>query len=54
MIWWFIALLPPLAIALAWPGSRFEPAAGLGHRRLLIDAGVIARSVAFIAGEVTA
>jgi pimeloyl-ACP methyl ester carboxylesterase len=33
----------------AWAGSRFEPVAGLGHRRLLADADVIARSVSFIA-----
>jgi pimeloyl-ACP methyl ester carboxylesterase len=33
----------------AWPGSRLEPVTGLGHRRLLTDADVIARSVAFIA-----
>jgi len=32
----------------AWPGSRLEPAQGLGHRRLLLDAGVIARSVTFL------
>jgi len=37
------------ALHAAWPGSHLEPAAGLGHRRLLADAGVIARSVAFIA-----
>lgn len=37
------------ALHTAWPGSRLEAAAGLGHRRLLVDAGVIARSVAFIA-----
>lgn len=34
----------------AWPGSRLDHAAGLGHRRLLNDASVIARSVAFVAG----
>ena len=33
----------------AWPGSRLEPLAGLGHRRLLADADVISRSVAFVA-----
>ena len=37
------------ALHAAWPGSRFEPVTGLGHRRLLVDAGVIARSVAFVA-----
>lgn len=38
------------ALHAAWPGSRFEPVAGLGHRRLLTDASVIARSVDFIVG----
>lgn len=37
------------ALHAAWPGSQLETAAGLGHRRLLADADVIARSVAFIA-----
>lgn len=37
------------ALHAAWAGSRFEQVAGLGHRRLLADADVIARSVAFIA-----
>jgi pimeloyl-ACP methyl ester carboxylesterase len=37
------------ALHAAWAGSRFEPVTGLGHRRLLADADVIARSVAFIA-----
>lgn len=37
------------ALHAAWPGSHFERVAGLGHRRLLADAGVIARSVEFIA-----
>jgi pimeloyl-ACP methyl ester carboxylesterase len=36
------------ALHAAWAGSRLEPASGLGHRRLLTDATVIARSVAFI------
>ncbi|MEO6281701.1 alpha/beta fold hydrolase [Roseateles sp.] len=36
------------ALHAAWPGSRFEPISGLGHRRMLADADVIARSVAFI------
>jgi pimeloyl-ACP methyl ester carboxylesterase len=36
------------ALHAAWPGSLLEPVAGLGHRRLLADAGVITRSVAFI------
>ena len=38
------------ALHAAWPGSRFEPVTGLGHRRLLADADVIARGVAFMAG----
>lgn len=32
----------------AWPGSRLEQVTGLGHRRLLVDEGVITRSAAFI------
>lgn len=36
------------ALHAAWPGSRLERVSGLGHRRVLSDAGVIARSVAFI------
>jgi pimeloyl-ACP methyl ester carboxylesterase len=39
------------ALHKAWPGSHLEPAAGLGHRRLVTDGDVITRSVAFIAGE---
>lgn len=42
------------ALHAAWPGSRFAPVTGLGHRRLLADTDVIARSVAFIADEVAA
>lgn len=38
------------ALHAAWPASRFERVAGLGHRRLLTDADVVARSIAFIAG----
>lgn len=38
------------ALHAAWPGSRLEPVPGLGHRRLLADADVIARSVGFVAG----
>ncbi|MDR7330942.1 alpha/beta fold hydrolase [Roseateles asaccharophilus] len=37
------------ALHAAWPGSQLERVTGLGHRRLLIDADVIARSTAFIA-----
>lgn len=34
-----------------WPDSRLVELSGLGHRRLLSDAQVIAQSVAFIAGR---
>ena len=34
-----------------WPESRLVELSGLGHRRLLSDAQVIAQSVAFIAGR---
>lgn len=37
------------ALHTAWAGSRFERVAGLGHRRILLDNGVIARSIAFVA-----
>lgn len=33
----------------AWPRSQFERVSGLGHRRIMTDASVIARSVAFVA-----
>ncbi|HEY0956143.1 MAG TPA: alpha/beta fold hydrolase [Roseateles sp.] len=36
------------ALHAAWPGSQLLRLSGLGHRRLLVDADVIARSVAFI------
>lgn len=42
------------ALHAAWAGSRFEPVSGLGHRRLLADAAVIERSVAFIADVLAA
>lgn len=42
------------ALHAAWPGSQLERLSGLGHRRLLTDAAVIARSVAFIAEGRTA
>lgn len=41
------------ALHAAWAGSRLDRVTGLGHRRLLTDADVIRRSVAFIAGEAT-
>ena len=37
------------ALHSAWQGSQLETVVGLGHRRLLADADVIARSVAFVA-----
>jgi len=39
------------AIARAWPGARLEPLAGMGHRRMLRDAGVIETVTAFIADQ---
>lgn len=36
------------ALHAAWPGSQLAHVSGLGHRRLLMDADVIARSVAFV------
>jgi len=36
------------AIAEAWPAARLIPLAGLGHTRLLADAGVVRASVAFL------
>jgi pimeloyl-ACP methyl ester carboxylesterase len=35
-------------IARAWPGAQFLKTRGLGHGRILRDAGVIAKVVAFI------
>jgi pimeloyl-ACP methyl ester carboxylesterase len=37
------------AIARAWPGGELVVTRGLGHRRLLVDRGVIERTVAFVA-----
>jgi pimeloyl-ACP methyl ester carboxylesterase len=37
------------AVAAAWPGSEFLEVDGLGHMRILRDANVIARVVAFVA-----
>jgi pimeloyl-ACP methyl ester carboxylesterase len=39
------------AIADAWPGARRLATAGLGHRRILRDAGVIEEAVAFVTGH---
>jgi pimeloyl-ACP methyl ester carboxylesterase len=37
------------AVAEAWPGSTFVPLEGLGHSRILRDAGVVRRATDFIA-----
>jgi pimeloyl-ACP methyl ester carboxylesterase len=37
------------AIAAAWPGAELVSTAGLGHRRIVHDADVVARAVAFLA-----
>jgi pimeloyl-ACP methyl ester carboxylesterase len=37
------------AIAAAWPGAELVSTAGLGHRRIVHDPGVVARAVAFLA-----
>lgn len=37
------------ALAEAWPGARFVATAGLGHRRILRDAAVVAEAVGFAA-----
>jgi pimeloyl-ACP methyl ester carboxylesterase len=39
------------AVAEAWPGAELMVTRGLGHHRVLKDAGVIARAAAFVAGE---
>jgi len=39
------------AVAKAWPGSTFVPLEGLGHSRILRDAGVVRRATDFIAGR---
>lgn len=36
------------AIAAAWPGARLRSTEGLGHRRILRDAGVVAEATAFV------
>jgi pimeloyl-ACP methyl ester carboxylesterase len=38
------------AVAAAWPGSRLHVTAGLGHRRILRDPGVVAEVVDFVSG----
>ena len=39
------------AIAAGWPGARFLETGGLGHRRVLRDAAVVASVAGFVAGE---
>ena len=38
-------------IAAAWPGARLEAVDGLGHRRILKDAEIVARVAEFVGGE---
>ncbi|MEC9356798.1 MAG: alpha/beta fold hydrolase [Pseudomonadota bacterium] len=38
------------AVAQAWPGCEFVAVDGLGHYRLLRDAGIVSRVVSFVAG----
>lgn len=38
-------------LARAWPGALFESTSGLGHGRIIRDANVIERTVAFIRGD---
>ena len=42
-----------LALARTWPGARFVGTAGLGHRFILRDAGVVQDAVDFISRRVT-
>jgi len=39
------------ALAHAWPGAELYATSGLGHNRILVDAAVIERAVAFLAGQ---
>jgi pimeloyl-ACP methyl ester carboxylesterase len=39
------------AVARSWPGAELVTTTGLGHRRVLRDAGVVARAVAFLANR---
>jgi pimeloyl-ACP methyl ester carboxylesterase len=41
------------AVAASWPGARLVETTGLGHRRILRDAGVVAQAVSFVAGAPT-
>jgi pimeloyl-ACP methyl ester carboxylesterase len=40
------------AVAASWPASRFYVTHGLGHRRILLDPGVIAMAVSFVTADV--
>ncbi len=42
------------ALARAWPGAKFMQTRGLGHRRILRDAAVIAVAVEFFRSTATA
>ena len=37
------------AVAASWPGAQLVETTGLGHSRILRDAGVVAQAVSFIA-----
>jgi pimeloyl-ACP methyl ester carboxylesterase len=39
------------AVARAWPGAELVTTRGLGHGRVLKDAGVVARAASFLAGD---
>jgi pimeloyl-ACP methyl ester carboxylesterase len=39
------------AVAEAWPGAELVTTSGLGHRRVLKDAGVVARTATFLKGR---
>lgn len=39
------------AIVAAWPGAELVSTEGLGHRRIVHDASVVARAVAFLVGK---
>jgi pimeloyl-ACP methyl ester carboxylesterase len=39
------------AVAEAWPGAEMVTTRGLGHRRVLKDAGVVARTIGFLRGR---
>ncbi|MEY4563115.1 MAG: hypothetical protein RLZZ618_2392 [Pseudomonadota bacterium] len=47
-----VSIEDSLASAAAWPGARHQRVEGLGHRRILGDASVVAPVVAFVAAGV--